>query len=51
MVFAFAGPALTVRWSLLLARGRLLRGRLGLPAEDWVRALRARSGRGTSLVV
>ncbi len=51
VVFAFAGPALTVRWSLLLARGRLLRGRLGLPAEDWVRALRARSGRGTSLVV
>lgn len=51
VVFAFAGPRLAVRWSLLLARARLLRERLDLPAEDWVRALRARSGRSASLFV
>jgi len=51
VVFAFAGPTLAVRWSMLEGRARLLRRRLALPAEDWVRALRARSGRASSMAV
>lgn len=50
VVFAFAGPTMTVRWPLLQARARVLRRRLGLPAEDWVHALRTRSGRSANLV-
>jgi len=51
VVFAFAGPTLAVGWVRLEARARLLRSRLGLPADEWVRALRARSGLGASLFV
>lgn len=45
-VFAFRGPPLRVAWERLEARGRTLRRRYRLAADEWVAALRAaRAGR------
>ncbi|WP_027795550.1 class I SAM-dependent methyltransferase [Paraburkholderia acidipaludis] len=41
---AFSGPALEVTWAALDKRARLLETRLGLPAHQWVKALREASG-------
>jgi spermidine synthase len=44
IALAFSGPALEVTWAALETRARLLETRLGLPAHQWVKALREASG-------
>ncbi|WP_408734184.1 class I SAM-dependent methyltransferase [Paraburkholderia bannensis] len=41
VALAFSGPALDVSWTALDKRARLLESKLGLPANQWVKALRA----------
>lgn len=41
IALAFSGPALEVSWTALEKRARLLESKLGLPAHQWVKALRA----------
>jgi spermidine synthase len=41
VALAFSGPALEVSWTALDKRARLLESKLGLPAHQWVKALRA----------
>ncbi|WP_167062885.1 spermidine synthase [Burkholderia sp. Ax-1719] len=43
VALAFSGPALDVSWTALDKRARLLESKLGLPANQWVKALRAAS--------
>ncbi|MDR3099578.1 MAG: spermidine synthase [Paraburkholderia sp.] len=40
IALAFSGPALEVSWAALDKRARLLESKLGLPAHQWVKALR-----------
>jgi hypoxanthine-DNA glycosylase len=44
VVIAFAGPPLSVPWSVLHERAQVLQARLGLPAPAWVRALETTGG-------
>lgn len=44
VALAFSGPALEVTWEALEKRARLLESKLGLPAHQWVKALRESSG-------
>jgi spermidine synthase len=44
IALAFSGPALEVTWAALEKRARLIETRLGLPAHQWVKALRESSG-------
>ncbi|SDD10734.1 spermidine synthase [Paraburkholderia lycopersici] len=44
VVLAFSGPALEVTYEALEKRARLLESKLGLPAHQWVKALRESSG-------
>ncbi len=41
VALAFSGPALDVSWTALEKRARMLESKLGLPAHQWVKALRA----------
>ncbi|WP_436975612.1 spermidine synthase [Paraburkholderia tropica] len=41
VALAFSGPALDVSWEALDKRARLLESKLGLPAHQWVKSLRA----------
>ncbi|QGZ54167.1 class I SAM-dependent methyltransferase [Paraburkholderia acidiphila] len=44
VALAFSGPALEVTYEALEKRARLLESKLGLPAHQWVKALRESSG-------
>ncbi|MEX3983194.1 spermidine synthase [Paraburkholderia sp. EG287A] len=44
VALAFSGPALEVSFDALEKRARLLESKLGLPAHQWVKALRESSG-------
>ncbi|QGZ60954.1 class I SAM-dependent methyltransferase [Paraburkholderia acidisoli] len=44
VALAFSGPALDVTYAALEKRARVLEAKLGLPASQWVKALRASSG-------
>ncbi|HKT91264.1 MAG TPA: spermidine synthase [Paraburkholderia sp.] len=44
VALAFSGPALEVAYEALEKRARLLESKLGLPAHQWVKALRESSG-------
>ncbi len=41
VALAFSGPALDVSWTALEKRARMLESKLGLPAHQWVKSLRA----------
>ncbi|WP_346778046.1 spermidine synthase [Paraburkholderia sp. Ac-20347] len=41
VALAFSGPALDVSWAALEKRARMLESKLGLPAHQWVKSLRA----------
>jgi spermidine synthase len=52
IAIAFSGPALEVTWAALDKRARLLEARLGLPANQWVKALREASAQsGTTFAI